>query len=58
MNLTFNQVGNVFVAEFEVTGDFSIHIEKPEGSIAMGQSSVAVVSMIMCAALAMMLKTA
>lgn len=41
MNLTFNQVGNVYVAEFEVTSDFSIHIEKPEGSIAMGQSSVA-----------------
>lgn len=41
MDLTFNKVGNVYVAEFEVTKDFSLHIEKPEGSIAMGQSSVA-----------------
>ena len=38
--MTFNKVGNVYVAEFEVTKDFSLHIEKPEGSIAMGQTSV------------------
>lgn len=40
MNLTFNKVGNVYVAEFKAEGNFSLHIEKPEGSFAIKQTSV------------------
>jgi hypothetical protein len=33
MKLTFNKVGNKYISEFEVTSDFNIHIERPEGGI-------------------------
>jgi hypothetical protein len=33
MELTFNKVGNKYISEFEVTSDFNIHIERPEGGI-------------------------
>lgn len=33
MELTFNKVGNKYISEFEVTADFNIHIERPEGGI-------------------------
>lgn len=29
MNLDFVKDGNVFVAEFEVAGDFNLHVERP-----------------------------
>lgn len=41
MNLTFNKVGNEYVAEFEATGDFNLHIEKDNGYLSVYQSSVA-----------------
>ena len=31
MELTFNKIGNKYVSEFEVTSDFNLHIERPEG---------------------------
>jgi hypothetical protein len=33
MELTFNKIGNKYVSEFEVTSDFNLHIERPEGGI-------------------------
>lgn len=33
MDLNFNKEGNVFVAEFEVTSDFNLHIERLNGGI-------------------------
>lgn len=40
MELTFLKDGNKWVAEFEVTGDFNIHIEKGAGSLSVLQTSV------------------
>lgn len=40
MDLTFNKVGNVYIAEFKAEATFSLHIEKPEGSVAIKQTSV------------------
>ena len=38
MTLTFNKVNNVYVCEFEVNGDFNLHIEKEgNGSVTMYQ---------------------
>ena len=38
MTLTFNKVNNVYVCEFEVNGDFNLHIEKDgNGSVTMYQ---------------------
>lgn len=31
VELTFNEVGSKYVAEFSVDGDFNLHIEKPRG---------------------------
>ena len=33
MELTFNKIGNKYISEFEVTSDFNLHIERPEGGI-------------------------
>lgn len=41
MKLTFVQDGNKWVTEFEVNGDFNLHIEKGAGSLSVLQSSVA-----------------
>ena len=40
MELTFNKDGNRYVAEFQTTSDFALHIEKPKGSIVILQKSV------------------
>lgn len=40
MELTFNKEGNRYVAEFQTSSDFALHIEKPEGSIGIFQKSV------------------
>lgn len=40
MELTFLKDGNKWVAEFEVSDAFSIHIEKGKGSLAVLQTSV------------------
>lgn len=37
MELTFEKQGDVFIAEFEVSGDFNLHIEKPTGKISLYQ---------------------
>lgn len=37
MELTFEKTGSKFVAEFEVTGDFNLHVEKPYGKMYMSQ---------------------
>lgn len=37
MDLTFTNNGEAFVAEFEATGDFNLHIEKPDGWIVIYQ---------------------
>ena len=41
MELTFNKEGGVYVATFEAVEDFALHIEKPQGSLQMYQSTVA-----------------
>lgn len=41
MNLTFEKQGNKYVAEFEATSDFNLHIEKGNGTLSVLQSSVA-----------------
>jgi hypothetical protein len=42
MDLNFNKEGNVFVAEFEATADFNIHIEGvAEGKVYIYQRSTA-----------------
>lgn len=41
MELTFVKDGNKWVTEFEVNGDFNLHIEKGNGSLSVLQSSVA-----------------
>lgn len=33
MDLTFTQQGNSFVAEFEATADFNIHLERDRGGV-------------------------
>jgi hypothetical protein len=33
MNLEFVKDGNVFVAEFEVAGDFNLHVERPASGL-------------------------
>ena len=33
MELRFVKDGNVFVAEFEVAGDFNLHVERPAGGL-------------------------
>ena len=40
MELTFNKEGDKYVAEFEATSDFNIHIEKSGGRIVLFQSSI------------------
>lgn len=40
MNLEFIKVGDDYVAEFKVEGDFNLHIEKSKGELAIYQSSV------------------
>lgn len=41
MEIAFNKTGNVWVAEFEATGNFAIHIERAKaGIITMEQTSV------------------
>ena len=37
MELTFIKNGKKWIAEFEVTSDFNIHIEKPNGEIYLEQ---------------------
>lgn len=37
MELSFVKNEKVFVAEFEVTGDFNLHIEKPSGKVVVYQ---------------------
>lgn len=40
MELSFQKQGNLWVAEFEVTGDFNLHLERiSKGSIAVSQRS-------------------
>lgn len=41
MELTFVKDGDKWVTEFEVNGDFNIHIEKGKGSLAVLQTTVA-----------------
>lgn len=41
MELTFVKDGNKWVAEVEVNGDFNLHVEKGNGTLAVLQSSVA-----------------
>ena len=33
MDLNFNKEGNSFVAEFEATGDFNLHVERAKGGV-------------------------
>jgi hypothetical protein len=40
MELTFTKVGDKYVAQFTVTSDFNIHIEKSGGRIVLFQSSI------------------
>lgn len=40
MELTFSQSNKVWVAEFEVTGDFNLHIEKGWGAMNVMQTTV------------------
>lgn len=41
MDLTFNKVGDVYVAEFKAEGPFALHLEVPEvGHLRVRQSSV------------------
>lgn len=40
MELTFTKVGDKYVAQFAVTSDFNIHIEKSGGRIVLFQSSI------------------
>lgn len=37
MELTFVDDGKGFAAEFDVTGDFNLHIEKPSGKVLVYQ---------------------
>lgn len=40
MEIKFNQVGNLWVAEFEVTSDFNLHIERDaEGKLDIYQKT-------------------
>lgn len=40
MELNFTKAGGLYVAEFTVTADFNLHIEKPNGALFIEQSSV------------------
>ena len=40
MELTFNKVGNDWVAEFDVSSNFNIHIEKGYGALTVSQTTV------------------
>lgn len=40
MDLKFNKQGTKWVAEFEATSDFNLHIEKERGGIYIQQKSV------------------
>lgn len=40
MELTFNKEGNVYVAEFEVTKEFNLHLEKGDGIVKLYQRTV------------------
>lgn len=40
MELTFVKDGNTWVTEFEVNGDFNLHIEKGAGALSVLQTSV------------------
>ena len=40
MELNFTKVGGLYVAEFAVTADFALHIEKSAGYIRLKQSTV------------------
>ena len=40
MELTFNKEGNRYVAEFQTSSDFALHIEKTDGSIGIFSKSV------------------
>lgn len=39
-NITFNKVGDVYVAEFKVVANFNLHIEQRGGIVEMFQTSV------------------
>lgn len=40
MELTFNKVGDLYVADFTAESDFALHIEKSVGNIRVLQSSI------------------
>lgn len=40
MELNFTKVGGLYVAEFAVTADFNLHIEKENGYLRVKQSTV------------------
>ena len=40
MELNFTKVGGLYVAEFKVTADFNLHIEKENGPLNIYQSTV------------------
>ena len=42
MTLEFQKVGDLYVAEFQATSDFALHIEKGKGSLVVSQKSVEV----------------
>jgi hypothetical protein len=41
MELTFIKDGNLWISEFEVNGDFNLHVEKGAGTFAVMQTTVA-----------------